>query len=344
MPQPIVFQDPSGWGAAFGNLGGALGKVLGDRRQQQKQSQGLDAFQKALKDSGGDTEKIGSALAAAMKANVDPRYINALNQQYQQSRSDSAFQTALDAANKLGGIDTPKGKYEFLSKYTSSGGDLKTALGMFQSGKTTQSVFDKKIDEYKADAIIEYMDGGNDSSANLKNNLEFLQANLQDVGMRSGITERGIFKSELFTEYENRGNLVLDGVIKVFNKAGVLPQKKLEWIRNTFAISPYDTQKVIQGKINALSSLARDTEEFNNDMALMIDKYGADIPTSEFIRARNKLNNKVKNFEKENLAAIGAKFVDKLPAKSDDGDIATNDETGESFIYNAKTKKWVKQR
>lgn len=353
MPAPIIMRDMSGLQQGLSQGFSAFNQALGQGLQQRQQRQGLEAFGAGIRDSKGDPNAIASAYQQALAAGADPQQLGALGQAYQEAKKNNAFKTAFDEALEVGGIDTPEGQNAFAIAYGREGGDPFKAIQMFQKNKGAPSAFDKKMDEFKAQSVIDYIQGGADSAKTFDDNLNFLEQNVDSVGRQAAVTtgkyglfgggQYGLGQTAEFAEYERRGNLVLDGVIKVFNKAGVLPEKKLKWIRDTFAVSPYDTQEQIRGRIAALRSLSKDTSVFSQGMGALIDKYGENIPTGEFLKLQKGLSDSFNKFEKAVASPEAEQVFEKLPTKGMvKGATATDTDTGQKFIYNGS--RWVKQK
>ena len=344
MPAPIVLQDQSGLAQGIAGAGSALSQALQFRNQQANQRQGLEAFQSGMESAQGDPNMIAKAYTQALASGADPAQLQGLSQAYQSARKQNAFKTAFDEAINMGGLDTDEGKQAFIQSFGREGGDPFQAMQFFKKDQKGETTFDKKINEFKANAVIDYIGGGSDASKNLKENLDYLEGNLKNVGRAKGLaTGEFLWSGQEFTEFRNRGNLALDGVIKVFNKAGVLPQKKLEWIRETFSVSPMDTQDQIQGKINALRTLTKDASAFDEGLGGLIDKYGENIPTREFLNLQRNVTKSFDKFEQEMASPQKEQVYQKLPTSGiSTGAEATDTETGQKFIWNGS--RWIKQK
>lgn len=271
------------------------------------------------------------------------------------------------ALSGLGENPTPEQVQSLLSSVIAQGGDPTLTQNVFkqlndarknellmmklqnqQSGGTTkqtdaEKVVSKKMGELYNDLVI------NQENINFKENLDFLEQNLPNVGRQKSISTGSFaIPNEMFSEYSNRGNLVLDGVIKIFNKAGVLPQKKLEWLRNDFAISPYDTQEQIQGKINALRSLQKVSDDFLEDYYGLVEQYGPNIPFQEFIKLKRKSENEVDALDKEARKLSTGKTENKktgvssLPKKGDRVGQMLADDNGNIYRWTGST--WRKEK
>lgn len=344
MPAPIILQDQSGLGAGIAGAGNALAQALQFRNQQAQQQQGLNQFTSGIEAAQGDPTMIAKAYSQALASGADPAQLQGLSQAYQSAKKQNAFKSAFDEAINKGGLDTNEGRQAFVQTYGREGGDPFQALQFFKKDQKGETAFDKKINEFKATAVIDYMSGGDDATKNLTENLDYLESKIPEVGRAKGIaTGEFLWSGAEFTEFRNRGNLALDGVIKVFNKAGVLPQKKLEWIRETFSVSPMDTQEQIKGKINALRTLAKDATGFQQGLGELIDKYGENIPNREFLKLQKIADSSLQKFDQQVASPEGEKVVNKLPSSGvRKGATAVNSESGEKFIYNGS--RWVKQK
>lgn len=342
---PIVFNDRS-LSRGIETAGSALAGAIQQRGQKRNAERGLSEFSDSLSQSDGTPQSIRQAYTNAINQGADPAQLQFLKEEHKQAIESNAVKSAYDFALEKGGFNTPEGQSSFVDEYIKSGGDPMKALSMFNKKPGTQSVFDKKIDEFKADSVINYIQGGESTTKTLEDNLEFLGDEIENVGRAKGaVTGEFLWNSAKFTEYRNRGNLVLDGVIKVFNKAGVLPQRKLEWIRDTFAVSPWDTQDQIKGKIQSLQSLVKDSAEFNNQMGSLIDRHGENIPNSEFMKIQKNLSNSIDRLENQNASGDGQKIekVNKLSSSGyKKGDLAMNEKTGKGYIFNGE--RWVEKK
>lgn len=345
-------------------------QFIGKQLEQASGRQGLESFGQNVQDSANDPNALLSAYSQALAAGAPPDQVKFLGEAYQKARAGNAFSTAFDAALDLGGVNTEEGRNAFIETYSRSGGSPMEAFKMFSKDKQGESAFDKKINEFKAESVIDYLKGGESGGRVFSENLDWLEEHKGNVGRQNALFGGGLgivgggqygpFKTTEFAEYKNRGNLVLDGVIKVFNKAGVLPQKKLEWIRKTFAISPYDTQAQIQGKINALRSLEGASGDFEKKMGQLIDTYGDNIPNSAFLKIQRDLDGKLREVEKKygyesgepegapqdgegSAEAPAGEVVEKLSTKGyKTGDRATDQKTGDTFIFSGT--RWIKEK
>ena len=61
-------------------------------------------------------------------------------------------------------------------------------------------------------------------------------------------------------EFNERGLLALEPVLKVFNPRGVIPQRKIEMLRDQFAPKASDNRWTIDGKIKGLEALVEQAE------------------------------------------------------------------------------------
>jgi len=358
MPAPIVFKNQGVGPYLYKGLS-SLGEALGEYGEKNRQGSALSALNEALKQ--GDQQGIIEASNNAIKAGIQPAQIQISTGLYQQQREQTALEKALDESGGYESLKTEEGKNKFVDSYVSNGGNLFNAMKLFKDNGTKQTIFQKKIEEKKADAVIDFLDTGGESPTKFLNeNLDFLQENLKNVGKQAAITgiEYGPFTGELFTEYGIRGKLILDGVIKIFNKTGQLPKGKLAWLNEEFAISPYDTQAQIQGKINGIRTISKGANELAQRMGTLIEKYGENIPNEEFLKLRQDANDFIDNARKEyelSKEKNEAKQVSEQPKESKQtfeklppassfspGQMIKNPETGEILVTDGK--RWSKQK
>jgi len=359
MPQPIIYKDQ--WGQAASALGQALGGFGGKQYKDYQERQSLSALEQALQDPSISPEQRQMAYAKAIQQ-MGTEKAKPILEMYDRNRKESAWASAFDEyekSNQWEDLKTPEGKAKFMSLFASKGGDPLQAFKLFDEKKGGESAFDREIGKRKAKIIGNFLESGLESDS-FNENLEFLEDNIEKVGRQNAFLGAEIpgFQSGIFTEYANRGNLVLDGVIKIFNRNGQVAQKKLKWIRDTFSISPYDTQAQIQGKINALKSLAKDTQEFEERMGESIEKNGTNIPDKELFQATQNLNKKFNEFEKkynykDTKPATTPKSPQKEPElkenqyfsktlpKEAEEDTTAISQTGETYIF--QKGKWKKQ-
>ncbi len=356
MGAPIILQDPSGLAQGIAGAGSALGQALQVHTQRKREQQGLSQFQQDIQAAQGDPTLVAKALARGFGSGAKPELIAETNRQYQAARKQNAFSTAYNDSMGAGGIQTEKGMQAFLSSYSKEGGDVFQAINFFKAGTQNQKTETTKIlEKNMGNAITQHMEGGGQGSI-LKNQLDFLEENVGNVGRhkaifggRAGFLGGGEYglKTGMFAEYENRGRLVLDGVIKIYNKAGALPQQKLKWIADNFSISPFATQDVIRGKIRALRSIQKDATDYENRMDALIEEYGVNIPLSKFNAVQKKLVPAMDKFEKQMLSG---KFgeeegkqrdVNKLPARAKKGTTAIHNKSGRRLIYSGT--RWIEQ-
>ena len=78
-------------------------------------------------------------------------------------------------------------------------------------------------------------------------------------------------------------------------------------------------------------------------MGALIEKYGANIPTAEFMKLHQDLSRSMEKYDKMIKSPQDEQVVQKLSAKGyKKGDKATNTETGDKLIFNGT--RWMKQK
>lgn len=343
--QPIVLKDDSlarGIERAGSALGSAMMEVAKDKRQLEKRRRSLSPFEEAMKTANDPTiqKKSPTQLyieSLSLGANPEEAASSAKMLMYQQQ--ENAQTSALDASMQYGGLSSPEGRNAFLNQYAKSGGDFQKVNELLKTPKKGQeSTVDKELGKVKAKAIIDVVQGGGKGQA-MVDNLAWLEKNIDKVGSIKGISNRGPMQSELFAEFENKGRLMVEPIIKIFNPAGTLPTKKLEWIRDNFAISPYDTQNQIRGKLNAVKPLVNIALDYQSKVADLVDKYGANIPNEEFFKISKKLNNEFNSIYDKQFERKVYSDLNQLNPKEMKGRTITNPSTGQKLRSNGT--EWV---
>jgi len=334
-----MLQGPD-YGAVSQALG-SLGDVFQQRREQEQKQQGLQGILSAMQQPEQD---VSSLAAALQQSGVPPEMAIPYLQQAQQRQQQTSLAEQKEAQRQREAQEKYNQKQKEIERKEAFDREMQERKFELQEkykseAKSPQTIVEKKIDEFKANSIIDSISG--DSA--FKSNLDFLEENIKKVGMKKSIlgVEYGFAKSKIFKEYENAGNLVLDGVIKIFNKAGTLPQKKLEWIKDTFAISPSDTQQQIKGKLSSLRRLENVSSEFNEKIKDLTAEYGVNIPNDVFIERMSSVKNELDSFAKENG------FKDEKEVKKFDKLPPAKDFKGETFRQNgvrmkSDGEKWTK--
>lgn len=109
---------------------------------------------------------------------------------------------------------------------------------------------------------------------NIKTIEDLAKKNLSGVG---GYL-KAAFNTEAASQLKTLGATNLDTVIKLFNPAGTLPTAKLNWIRDTFSVSPWDNLSTIQGKLNTQKIISNQGAERSKERLRLLKKYNGNIP------------------------------------------------------------------
>lgn len=336
----IILPNPmEGIGQGIRSAGSALGGALQRLGDERKEKGILESVVGNLDYD--DPESIKAAITNPNFARLPEPMQKLIGNKYAEIEKNNTFKRASKAASEKGGFFTEEGQNAFIEEYGKAGGNPLEALKYLpkkQDAKPKpQTAYQKDLDKEKAKVVIDYMRGGDKRDNRLKDTLDYLEQEAENVGFAKSLaTGDYLLPGEKYTQYENMGNLMLDQVIKVFNPAGVLPQSKLKWIRDQFAISPYDRQEVIKGKIAALRSLIDKGMKDYDKIGELIAEYGDDIPTKEFMKAVSGLENTIDNAISNEGKTKDEKTVNKLPTKAKKGTIATDTKSGKRYVYDGK--------
>lgn len=164
--------------------------------------------------------------------------------------------------------------------------------------RTKTSDFDKTIEK---EAGKEYSKLSSQEIPKVKDAI----ANLDRVEELSkklkGVT--GYFKAALgsteATEMQNLSAAGLEPIIKLFNPVGALPTQKLNWVRSQFSISPYDTQRTIQGKINAQKLIANQALERAKKRVAVLTQYKGNVPPEVITAFDKETGDEIDKIEKQ---------------------------------------------
>lgn len=343
MAQIITYDADRGLREGISGAGNILASALMKRGER-----------RALSSFEDEESSLETSYQRAIQAGANPQSAMQFYAMKRQQRSDNASKSALDVVLSSGeDLYSPKGRDIFLQNYVQAGGSLPEGISMMpklEKQKEVKSIVDKKIEENMATNVIDLVHGGS-KLGKAEENLNWLEGNIENVGRLKSLVNIGPFQNQKFAEFRNRGNLALDPVIHVFNKSGVVPKEKLQWMRDTFAIDPTDTQEQIRGKINALKSLSRGGIAFEKGLQSLLDKYGTDIPINEYVKLAKETDSFVDSFindyssgnlKTETKETPVKSSFEKPPAASSvkQGQKIRDKKTGQILISNGK--KWVK--
>ena len=115
---------------------------------------------------------------------------------------------------------------------------------------------------------------GSDILSNIKTIEDLATNNLSGI---PGYVKAG-FNTEAAAQLTTLGATNLDTVIKLFNPAGTLPTAKLNWIRDTFSVSPWENLSTIKGKLNTQKIIANQSIARAKERLALIKKYHGNIP------------------------------------------------------------------
>jgi hypothetical protein len=156
--------------------------------------------------------------------------------------------------------------------------------------------------------------------------------------------------SEEATEFNALGLTAIEPVLKVLNPRGVIPQRKIEMIRDLYSPKASDNRWTIEGKIKALESFTENAEKLGEVMSGLYRMYGENIPMQALTEYETLASSLIDNsLSKRGAADVNRdgqpdKMVMKRPtadvARNNKGRVIVNQETGEKLISNGS--RWVK--
>ncbi len=145
--------------------------------------------------------------------------------------------------------------------------------------------------------------------------------------------------TEAAAEVKNLSATNLDTVIKLFNPAGTLPTAKLNWIKDTFAVSPYDNLSTIRGKVNVQKIISQQALGRAEEKLRLLKQYEGVIPPEVDSKFEKDTENLLDVLQ-EQLEPKEKKDFSELPsAQENEGKTIKDNNTGKLFISNGK--EWV---
>lgn len=89
---------------------------------------------------------------------------------------------------------------------------------------------------------------------------------------------KALFNTQSASNLETLGATNLGSVIKLFNPAGTLPTAKLNWIKKTFAVSPWDTLSTMKGKFDTQRIILNQAKARAQERVGLLKQYYGNIP------------------------------------------------------------------
>jgi len=117
---------------------------------------------------------------------------------------------------------------------------------------------------------------------------------------------KAALNTESASELTTLGATNLDTVIKLFNPAGTLPTAKLNWIRNTFSVSPWDIQSTITGKLNTQRLITEQGKKRAQERVALLKQYKGNIPTDVATRFDNDSSKILDQIERPGYVQVKA--------------------------------------
>ncbi len=269
-----------------------------------------------------------------------------------EQRADRRLNSALSNVLSQADFTTQEGQQDALSKMIGLKVPAKDALGFLQSandfrkGQSAASLspFQKKMQEKSADFLMSGLEEG-PKAASSRENIDRLRDLSKELEGPVGYG-KALINSADAAEFNERGLLALEPVIKIFNPRGVIPQRKIEMLKEKFAPKATDNRLTIEGKLKGLEALVKQSEEHSNMIKDLYNQYGENIPMEAIINYEansEKIIDSVLSTKTEGDRTTEDDSFEKPPsAKKNKGVIIENEETGESLISNGT--RWIKYR
>lgn len=118
---------------------------------------------------------------------------------------------------------------------------------------------------------------------------------------------KAAFNTEAAAEVNTLGATNLETVIKLFNPVGALPTQKLNWIRSTFSVSPWDNLSTIKGKLNTQKIITQQSIDRAEERNKLLKKYYGNIPEDVSKEFDKKTEDILNGLEKKYSPSQGKK-------------------------------------
>jgi hypothetical protein len=129
------------------------------------------------------------------------------------------------------------------------------------------------------------------------------------------------------SEFNSLSFSTIEPIIKIFNPAGVLPQKKLEMLNDKFVPKAHELKGTIQGKINTLRRLSKQSMKRLKERNNLILKFRGNVPEHVSEKFNVETNAIAENLIDKEAEKLGISQEDPTPTIKE-GSTARNKLTG----------------
>lgn len=331
MGLPVLHQnDP--WGQVGSALGNSL--VQGSQLAQKEQSDARSEQRKAQygrEEEGRQESRLKEALQSAYS---NPEFKDGDLDKRQQILYQAIAPINPEVANKIANAN--------IDSYKAKNPVVKPAK---PEPAKPLSPFEKKKQEL---AATEY-EKLQTEIPKLQGQLKTIN-NLRDLSRKELTGLKGYGKallgSESASQFDAQGLTLIEPIIKIFNPVGAIPIAKIELVKQKFAPKATDTQRTIEGKLNAIESFTKQALSRAQERMKIIQDYEGNPPPAllnEFDKQSEGLIDVMDTYNPEK-GTYGAPKEEKSetedmpPAKDFEGKIIKNKKTGKRMI--SKNGKW----
>ena len=294
-----------------------------------------------LGDTSGLAEGItgaGSALGHALGQR------NLLQKQEEQKREQFSNLASILEGTEVGPEATPI--KSALVQALQQGVDPNALMQQFallgKIGDKSPSVFQKKLQEKSADIVAGVIEekGKVQSMRGTIDRLKDLSENLRG----SGGLLKSIIGTQEATEFNALGLAAIEPVLKIFNPRGVIPQAKIEMLKGMFVPKASELFTRQQGKIQALERFADAAEKKQQEIEMLFDVYGDNIPPEVLLKYEQDSEALVDNFisspQTEELTGLASETSELPQASKKNKGARYSDDEGNIWISTGT--EWIK--
>jgi len=323
MPQAIVYDKDAALRQGIIGAGSALGSALGYNAQQERQQQ--QQLEQRQRQQGA----MNAVLEWAQNIPEGEDMVNSLGTLQQ----------------TLQGMDVDPATIQPIIQDVIK---QSAQQRLKPPAKPEVTPFGKKMQEAGAEFLSETM-LNIPKVAESRKNIERMRELAKNLRGVSGYA-KAAWGSQDATEFNALGLTAIEPVLKVLNPRGVIPQRKIEMIRDLYSPKASDNRWAIEGKIKALESFTESAEELGQVMGALYQMYGENIPMEALTQyealASGLVDRTLSNRGASDVNNDGQPDIQSFDrptaqmARDNKGRIITNQKTGEKLISNGS--RWVK--